>query len=292
MPPTKPKSSKWKTELINSVAEELAASIVRLRDAGVESAQLEAQMLLAHGLRCSRLDIITHPERLLSAEELSSFRDMVDMRARRCPLAYIIGQREFFGLQLIVTPAVLIPRAETEILVEEVLRRLPDHAIMADVGTGSGAIAVAVAVNAPKSEICAIDLSEEALSVACANAVKHGVANRVNTLQGDLLEGLFPGQIRFDVIVSNPPYIPTRDIDTLEIEVRSEPLQALDGGEDGLDIYRRLFVQAAKLTDLIVVEMGTGQSVAITQIANEAGWGAIEIIRDLAGIERVLVARP
>lgn len=216
---------------------------------------------------------------------------MLESRASRYPLAYIIGEKEFFGLAFVVSSAVLVPRPETEILVEECLKRLGDGSLIADVGTGSGAIAVAVAVNLPNAKVYATDSSEEALKVARANVEKHGVADRVCIVGGDLLEPLIETGLEFDAIVSNPPYIPTGAIESLESEVRQEPIQALDGGTDGLDAYRRLFPQAALLAKMVAVEIGIEQADPVTQIAREAGWAHVEVVRDLAGIERVVIAR-
>lgn len=256
---------------------------------------------MAHALRCPRLEVISHPERLLTPSQEAAFQAMLTKRASRCPLSYIIGEKEFFGLSFVVSSDVLIPRPETEILVEECLRRVGDGAVIADIGTGSGAIAVALAVNLPGANVYATDTSEQALKVAKVNAEKHGVADRVCTVRGDLLEALSVGvvghavpeqrQERLDAIVSNPPYIPSGVIESLEPEVRQEPIQALDGGPDGLEVYRRLVPQALGLAGLIAVEIGVEQASPVTQIARDAGWAEVEIIRDLAGIERVVIAR-
>lgn len=270
-----------------SAARELDPAVERLRAAGVETPQLDAQLMMAKALGCSRLDVVAHPERVLNGAELESFRAMLDERASRYPLAYILRTREFYGLEFDVTPDVLIPRPETEILVEEVLKRVGEASHIADIGTGSGAIAVALAVNMPMARIWAVDSSEQALKVALANAKKHAVADRVSTVRGDLLEPLTGG---FDAVVSNPPYIPCGEIDSLQPEVRYEPRQALDGGPDGMDAYRRLLPQAMGVTRLVAVEIGAGQAGPVTQIARDAGWDHIDVVRDLAGIERVVIA--
>lgn len=275
----------------NQVSDELSSAISALRDAAVESPQLDAQLMLARALKCSRLDVLAHPERVLTAEECSSFHSMLDKRASRYPLAYILGEKEFFGLTLEVTPSVLIPRPETEILVEQIVARVPRDARIADVGTGSGAIAVALANSIPEARIWATDASEGALKVARANAEKHAVSERVITVSGDLLEPLIEAGQRLDAVVSNPPYIPSAVIGTLEPEVRCEPVGALDGGVDGLDAYRRLFPQAAKCSRLIAVEFGIGQGDSVAEIARAAGFCDVEIVPDLAGTERVAIAR-
>ncbi len=273
-----------------TVGDELVRAVASLREAGVQTPQLDAQLLMARAVGTSRLDVLAHPERVLADNEATALEEMIDKRASRYPLAYILGEKEFFGLGFIVSPSVLIPRPETEVLVEQVLRRVDRNAAVADVGTGTGAIAVALAVNLPDARIWAVDSSEQALKVARANAEKHGVSERVCTLQGDLLEPLVERGLRFDAVVSNPPYIPREVIPTLDPEVRFEPVEALDGGTDGLDAYRRLFPQAASVTGLAVVEFGAGQGAAVAETARAAGFVNVEIVPDLAGIERVAAA--
>ncbi len=270
-----------------TTSDELNCAIERLRNSGVESPQLDSQLMMAHALECSRLDLISHPERELTAAQLESFRSMLDRRARRYPLAYIIGKKEFYGLLFDVTPEVLIPRPETEILVEECLKRVGDAPKIADVGTGSGAIAVTIAVNLPNARVWATDASESALNVALANAQKHAVMDRVSVIRGDLLEPL--ADFKLDMIVSNPPYIPSGDIDSLQIEVQFEPREALDGGVDGLDAYRRLLTQAVGITRTVALEIGAGQAESVVRIAKDAGWGCVEVVNDLSGIERVVI---
>jgi len=255
--------------------------------------------MMAKALGCSRLDVIAHPDSVIDYAQHESFHAMLQRRAARYPLAYILGSKEFYGLEIDVTPDVLIPRPETEILVEETLKRVGRAARIVDVGTGSGAVAVALAVSLPDAHVLAVDSSELALKVALANVQKYGVADRVSTMRGDLLEPLstvgrgddVPAQHwgEWDAVVSNPPYIPTSEIDSLQPEVRYEPREALDGGPDGLAAYRRLLPQARHLARLVAVEIGAGQSEAVARIAAEAGWDRIETVRDLAGIERVVL---
>ena len=286
-----------------SASGKLNSAIERLREAGVETPQLDAQLLMAKALGCSRIELIAHPERLLNDARREAFQAMLDKRTARYPLAYILGSKEFYGIEINVTPAVLIPRPETEILVEECLKRVGDSAKIADVGTGSGAIAVALAVSLPNARVWATDASEQALEVARANVEKHAVSDRVSMIRGDLLEPIVgrgrpllgrdmmsrPNSGGWDAIVSNPPYIPTGDIDTLQPEVRYEPREALDGGPDGLDAYRKLLPRAIGITRLVAVEIGAGQAGPVTQIARDAGWREVELVRDLAGIERVVL---
>lgn len=258
---------------------------------------LDAQLLMARVLRCSRLDVIAHPERELAEARASDYSALVEKRAERYPLAYILGVKEFYGIELDVAPGVLVPRPETEVLVEECLKRLRDIAEprIADVGAGSGAIAVALALNLPSASVYATEISSAALEVARANVRKHDVAGRVSVLEGDLLEPLVGAGVRFDAIVSNPPYIPSGEIDALQPEVsRFEPREALDGGADGLDAYRRLLPEAAPLlaeTGFVAVEVGAGEAPAVRGLALDCGYRDVSVIPDLAGIERVVVAR-
>ena len=276
---------------MRAISDELSSAVARLRESGVESPQLDAQLLMASALGLPRLQVIAHPERILSAAEETLFERMVERRATRYPLAYIIGEREFFGLTFVVSKAVLIPRPETEILVEECLKRLRPNAVIADIGTGSGAIAVALGVGIPDARIYATDSSDDALKVAKANVENHGLADRVSIVRGDMLDPLIEMGLEVDAIVSNPPYIPTGAIETLEPEVRQEPIQALDGGADGLDAYVKLFPEALALARMVAVEIGIEQAGPVSKIAKAAGWQEVEVIRDLAGIERVVIAR-
>jgi len=275
---------------LRDVSGELSAAVIRLREAGVETPQLDAQLLMARALECVRLEVVAHPEKRLNLQQLGLFHEMLARRVSRYPLAYILGEKEFFGLTLDVTPSVLIPRPETETLVEQVISRVGKDAKIADVGVGSGAIAVALAVNLPEARVWGTDTSEQALKVARANAEKHAVSERVSMVSGNLLDPLIAAGLQFDVVVSNPPYIPSAIIETLEPEVRFEPSGALDGGDDGLDVYRALLPQAARCTDLVAVEFGIGQAASVAEIAKTAGFSEVEIVRDLAGIERVAVA--
>jgi release factor glutamine methyltransferase len=206
---------------------------------------------------------------------------------------YIIGQQEFYGLMLRVSPAVLIPRPETELLVEAVLARTPSQraANILDVGTGSGAIAIALAHQLPLARVTAIDLSDEALAVARENASAHGVGERMRFLQSDLLEAV-TGET-FDVVVSNPPYVPESDRASLDRQVRDhEPGIALFAGADGLEIYKRLVPQARAALEpagLLAIEIGYGQRDAVATLLG--AWAAVESLDDLQGIPRVMLAR-
>jgi len=270
-----------------------------LQSRASESARLECEMLLSHILGCQRHELYIRGNELLSREQLSAFRSMLDRRRKGEPIQYILGSREFMGLPFHVDDRVLIPRWETEILVEWLLnhwKSVPGPVHLLDLGTGSGAIAVSLAFYLPASRITAVDIREEALLAARENAVQNGVADRIRFLQGDLfcaLEGP-GGKDRFDGIVSNPPYIPTGEIGGLMTEVRDyEPRVALDGGEDGLGYYRRIARAASPFLNrdgLVAVEMGYGQSPQVQDIFLQTGNYTLGGIRkDLAGMERVAI---
>ncbi|HEY9765590.1 MAG TPA: peptide chain release factor N(5)-glutamine methyltransferase, partial [Chroococcales cyanobacterium] len=228
---------------IQTIDEALRKGSRALLGAGIGSGALEASILLGMATGMDRLALITNPNRLLAPEEIAFFCGKIEKRLHREPLQHIRGKQEFMGLDFIVTRSVLIPRPDTEILVEEVLDRCQENSapLLLDIGTGSGAIAVSIASYLPSAKITATDLSPEALEVAKRNALKHGVS--IDFLLGpdfDPLEERGGYEGFFDFLVSNPPYIPSEEISTLEPEVRDfEPILALDGGKDGLDLYRR-----------------------------------------------------
>jgi len=240
-----------------------------------------------------RAALLAHPERLLSEDEQNRYRAALGRRGRFEPIQYILGEREFYGLRFLVTPDVLIPRPETEHLVEAALERIPvDRPFeIADVGTGSGAIAVALAVARPLARIAALDISAAALEIARKNAAAHGVGERVRFFESDLL-----GPVRyqaFDMIVSNPPYIAEADRETLDAEVREfEPARALFAGPSGLEIYERLIPQAfERLREggWLLLEIGAGQESALRRLLH--AWGSVGFVDDLQGIPRVAVAQ-
>jgi release factor glutamine methyltransferase len=278
------------------VREALAQAVESLRNQEVESPRLDAELLLAHVLQVNRAAILTWPERRLAPKQLTSFRDLVARRAAREPLAYVVGHREFFGLDFSVDPRVLIPRPETELLVEraiEIARGIPLQPKIADVGAGSGAIAVAVAVHLPSAVVYALDSSAGALAVVAENAQRHGVADRVCCLMGDLLTPL-PEPV--DVVVANLPYVTTEEWTALPPEIRDyEPRPALDGGADGLAFIRRLFETACRTMrpeGAILVEIGASQGAAATTLARETCPDAqVTLCRDLAGLDRMIIVR-
>lgn len=260
---------------------------------GVDNPRLDAEVLLSSILGKDRLYLYVNFEQPLEQEELTAFRAFVKRRALRLPVAYITGCKEFMGLKFAVSPAVLIPRPDTEILVETALGRLAGQAgpQVLDIGTGSGAIIISVLNRLPAATGTAVDVSAEALAMAGKNAVSLGVAARLSLEKGDLFSPV-AGQ-EFDAILSNPPYIETKDLEGLSPEVCHEPRLALDGGADGLECYRRLLGKAAqflKPAGFLALEIGVGQAAAIAKLADaESGLKTVEVIKDYGGIERVLV---
>ncbi len=271
----------------------LDQATAQLGNEGVESPRLDAELLLAHVLGVNRAALWTWPDRLLTPKELTRYRELVARRARREPLAYIIGRREFFGLEFAVNPAVLIPRPETELLVEHALRLVrrwaptPD---IADVGAGSGAMAVALAVHLPQATVYALDASDQALALTAENARRHGVGDRVRCLLGDLLAPL-PGPV--DLIVANLPYVATGEWEGLAPEIRLyEPRPALDGGPDGLALIRRLLATAAPCLrpgGALLIEIGADQGAAVTALARRHfPQAAVQLYPDYAGLDRLV----
>ncbi len=261
--------------------------------AGIEGARGEARLLLSHATGWPRERLIGYPEAVVL--DVEPFLQAVERRAAREPMSHILGRREFWGRDFQVGPQVLDPRADTETLIEATLawakdRREPLRIL--DFGTGSGAILLTLLAELPGSTGLGIDLSDAALAMAAANAAAFGLGDRVRFRQGSWGEGV---EGPFDLIVSNPPYIPTQDIAGLEPEVaRHEPHLALDGGTDGLAAYRSLLPHAKRLKasgGRIVLELGIGQAEAVAEIARQAGLLPIGTARDLAGIDRVLILR-
>lgn len=258
---------------------------------GAETPRLDAEVLLSHLLVEKRIYLYVHFDQPLTADELARYKEMVKRRTAGEPVAYICGEKEFMGLAFKVTPSVLVPQPDTETLVEAAIERLRGKKSpqIADICTGSGAIALALAHYLPETSVAATDISADALEIAKQNAKALELSERVQFFEGDLLAPL-AGKT-FDAIVSNPPYIPGADIESLPREVRAEPRIALDGGADGLDFYRRLVGESAALLNdggFLAVECGDTQAGAITEMAADA-FRKTEIIRDLADKERVVV---
>jgi release factor glutamine methyltransferase len=266
-----------------------------LHDKGIDSARLEAEILLGHALGCKRIDLYVRSEELTSEEQRAAFRALIKKRVEGCPVAYLVGRREFYQLTFNVTPAVLIPRPETEHLVMECLRLLKgkDAPRVLDVGAGSGCIALSIAHQHKTASVTGVDISPEALEVARHNAAKHGL-QRVRFLAGDLFEPV-RGET-FDVIVSNPPYIAANEWAGLAKEVRDfEPKLALDGGPDGLDVYRRLIPESLSYLMTgghLALEIGATQESAVRELIDSAnGFDAIATRLDGQKLPRVVEAR-
>lgn len=282
--------------------EALAEAATRLRNEGVESPRLDAELLLAHVLGVNRATILAYPDRRLTPKQLTRYRDLVARRAGREPLAYIVGHREFFGIDLVVDRRVLIPRPETELLIEHTVRigrqlaqrlasPLATPLKIADVGAGSGAIAVTLAVHLPQATVFALDASEGALDVVAKNARRHGVADRVRCLRGDLLS---PLPCPVNLITANLPYVTTGEWQELTPEIRDhEPRSALDGGHDGMDFIRQLLATATPHLQpdaAILAEIGASQGVAVTALARKHfPQTRIQLVQDYAGLDRLVI---
>ena len=257
---------------------------------GVDAPRLTAEILLSHVLEVGRVRLYVDLDRPLQKPELAAFRALIERRSAGEPTQYLVGKREFYGRAFQVDARVLIPRPETELLVEAVLQRVPKEgpARVLDVCTGSGCIAVTVAAERPAASVWATELSPGAAAVARANAEGLGVGGRVTVLEGDLLAPV-PEGARFDVVVSNPPYVAAAEIDTLSAEVKREPRMALDGGADGLDFYRRLVVDARRVLKaggLLALEIGETQGPALKGLLEAAGYADVKVEKDLERRER------
>jgi len=282
-----------------TVAVLLREAAASLSAAGVGEYMFEAELLMAEALGMNRAGVIARLKDTPDADAVDRFHKLVARRAGREPLQYITGRQEFYGHTFHVAPGVLVPRPETEIIVEVGIAFIKETGgrTAADIGTGSGCIAISLAAGLPEAVIYAIDSSDAALKIAAENAGQNGVAGRVRFLRGDLFGPLAEAGLTggLDLIVSNPPYIPSVDIQGLQAEVGFEPLQALDGGQDGLDIVREIIRQAPEYLKPgggLLIETGFGQAGAVRDIVEDIpGLEYIKYIPDFAGIERVLVAR-
>jgi release factor glutamine methyltransferase len=281
-----------------TLGEVIAKARRLLEQAGIESAGQEAVWIVEHVLRLPAHHVVTDRDRLLSPAELMAANGLVGRRVGREPLQYILGTQEFCGLEFNVNHAVLIPRTETELLVEYVAQRIPveRQATIIDVCTGSGCIAVAIARQRPRARVIATDLSNPALAVARQNAARHAVGERITWLEGNLLGALvrqgLKGQV--DVIVSNPPYIPEADWTTLQPEVRLfEPRSALVAGPQGTELHERLLQEAGVYLSpggAVILEIGSGQASAMRRIVEQIpGYRFHRLIYDEAGLERVVI---
>jgi release factor glutamine methyltransferase len=288
---TDPNSEPW------SIKRVLAWASDDFKRRGNKSARLDAELLLGEALGLDRIKLIVEAERPLTDDELSRYRGLIKRRRAAEPMAYILGRREFFALPLLVDRRVLIPRPDTEVLVETALEGTRERHLygrMLDLCTGSGCVAIAFAKERPTWRVTAVDLSPDAASVARENVRRAGVAHQLAILEGDLFEPL-PAEAKFELITANPPYIPSADIAGLDADVRDfEPHLALDGGSDGLQITRRLIGQAQRYLapgGLLALEGGFDQAPAVSDLLAEHGFDQITRRKDLAGIERVVSGR-
>lgn len=282
--------------MIETIAAAVDRGRAQLAAVGIEAAGLEARVLFEHAAGFDRVALLVRGREPVDPDAGQRYEFLLGERARRIPLAYLTGEREFWSLRLRVDRRVLVPRPETETLVESALDRLSPGARVADVGTGSGAIVIALAHELGSGDFIGTDRCAFAIEVARANAAAHGLAERIEFLAGDLLAPLAGCTGRLDALVSNPPYIPTAAFGGLQPEVRDyEPRAALDGGPDGLALIARLIAGAPPLLRRgawLLLEIGAGQADPVRALLQHAGcFNDISFRRDLAGIERVVVAR-
>jgi release factor glutamine methyltransferase len=267
-----------------------------LKQKGVESPRLEAELLLAFARKCPRIRLYTDFTEPLSDEQRAVMRELVQRRAKREPLAYLVGTREFYGRSFEVGPGVLIPRPETETLIDVCLERIPSDTAshVVEVGFGSGCISITLARQRPQCHVTATDISSTAVSIASRNVDRHAVKDRVVLMQGDCLEPLLNSGMRFEGLVSNPPYIREDERDSLQPEVAvHEPAEALFAGTDGLDVVRRLIQQAPGILKpgaFLAMELDPSQCAEVTALVSAAGFTAARVHRDLAGLDRIVEA--
>lgn len=266
-------------------------------DRGVENPRLDAEVLLCAVLQCERIKLYMDFERPLTGAELAQYKNYVARRGQHEPLAYILGEKEFMRNSFKVTPATLVPRPETELLVESLIKaaqglKADGDVKILDIGTGSGAIIVSLLDYLPNAKGVGVDISVDALIVAEENSRRIGVRERAGFVQSDLFSRI-PADKKFDIIVSNPPYIPAADIAGLAKDVQKEPIGALDGGADGLDFYRRIISEAMDhMADegILAFEVGINQAQIVAELCRKAGFKATAIRKDYADIERMVFA--
>ncbi len=275
-----------------TIAESLIIAANGLRGVGIDQPERESASLLMFALGRDRTFLIAHSEYELSEPESRLFNEIIDRRKKREPFQHIVGRQEFYGLDFEVSPDVLIPRHETELLIDAAIEILKEkeNARILDIGTGSGCIVVSIIHNVPTASAVAVDISEKALSVAKQNAETNNVAGRIEFRSSDIFEAV--GRQTFDVIVSNPPYIPAGDIAGLQSEVRDfDPFIALTDGGDGLSIIRRIVDDAPRFLNkngTLLIEIGFGQVAAVGAMYDPDQWYEPEFLNDLQGIARVV----
>lgn len=279
-----------------TVLEGIQRSADFLAKKGVESPRLQVELLLAHVLKMPRMKLYLNFERPLNSEETDSLRQMIVRRGNREPLQHIVGSTSFCGLEIAVNRNVLVPRPETELLAERAwtfLATINAPPTVLDLCTGSGCLAIAIAAHSPTAKIYATDISPAALECARDNATKNNCGNRIEFLESDAFAAI-PVDLQFDVIVSNPPYIPSAEIETLDPEVRDfDPRLALDGGGDGLEFYRRLAADAGRFLKpdgRLMLEFGDGQADALREVFEKQKWIVEKVERDYTQRERMLIA--
>jgi release factor glutamine methyltransferase len=280
-----------------TIAQALAEAAAQLAAGGTTEPRRDAAALLAHTLACDRAFLIAHSDDVLAPDAIAQFHLMLERRAAGEPLQYVTGRQEFYGLEFEVTPDVLIPRPETELLVEAALALLGDVSAphVCDVGTGSGCIPVALLHERADARAVGLDISTAALAVAARNAARHGVAPRLRLVASDCFAALDPARARFDAILSNPPYVADRDVPGLQREVRDfEPRVALTPGGDGLAVIRRLLTDAPRFLapgGCLLFEIGFDQHERVAQLIDPRTWTLLDIHQDLQGIPRTVALR-
>jgi len=286
--PQQPISDAWTVQRV------LDWSIEYLREHGSDSPRLDAEILLAHSCGWQRIQLYTNYDQPLTADQRGRMRELIQRRAKAEPVAYLVGYREFFGLDFEVDSSVLIPRPDTETLVRTALDVLKSRTEPRglDIGTGSGCIAIAIATNCPQASVTAVDISGESLMIAATNAERHAVSDRVAFFESNVFSGVPPQQ--FDLIVSNPPYICDDELAGLDADVRDhEPVGALVGGSDGLDVVRRIVSEAPeylKSDGHLMLEIDGQQAETVAQLLADTGYRNVGIEKDLSGIQRVVHA--
>ena len=275
-----------------------------LKNSNIESPNINAEILLAHVLSCDRIELHTNPDKIINNGDIIKYKNLINKRASRVPLQYITGHVEFMSLDFVVDEHTLIPRQETEILVETVLNKMKNRVpsdktiTIVDIGTGCGNIAISLAANLQNAQVYASDISRETLAVAGTNVRRNRVTNRVHLLHGNLFES-FDGHLskgNIDFVVSNPPYVSEADLNKLEPEIKDhEPFKALVGGKDGLCFYKRIIREAPewlKPEGFLILEVGETQAETITKLIDTEGhYENIEITKDLQKIDRIVSAR-
>ncbi|MCC6326914.1 MAG: peptide chain release factor N(5)-glutamine methyltransferase [Acidobacteria bacterium] len=280
---------------MESIASLLEAGSEVLRNAGIPDPRREASSLMEHAIGRRRAFILAHPEHVPGADEKSSYREFIRRRSDREPFHYITGVKEFFGLEFSVSPAVLIPRPETEILVERAILRLSgrEKPRFCEVGVGSGCISIALLANLPAAEAVGLEISPDAIRMARTNSIEHGVASRLDLRESNVFEALGHGE-KFDVIVSNPPYVPAADLGGLQPEVRDfEPHQALTDQMDGMSIIQRLIHEAPAFLNregTLMFEFGFAQGEQVRGTFSPEIWTELTFQDDLQGIPRIAAA--